>query len=88
MVFDEGTSSLDSQAEQKILQAMESVRGEYTSVIIAHRLSTIVDADKIIVLDQGRVVEMGGHTELLRHNGFYARLWELQDGAGGNVESR
>ena len=79
MVFDEATSSLDSEAEKKILQAMESVRGQYTSLVIAHRLSTVIDADRIIVLDQGRVYESGTHQQLLRANGIYARLWEIQD---------
>jgi len=79
MVFDEATSSLDSKAEQRILQAMEKVRGDYTSIVIAHRLSTIVDADRIVVLDQGRVAESGTHSELLKLNGLYATLWKLQD---------
>ncbi len=79
MVFDEATSSLDSQAEQSILQAMERVRGSYTSVVIAHRLSTIVDADQIVVLDAGEIVELGTHASLLEQNGLYAKLWAIQD---------
>jgi len=79
MVFDEATSSLDSQAEQRILQAMERVRGAYTSVVIAHRLSTVVDADQIIVLDEGKVVEQGSHSSLLTEQGLYAKLWSIQD---------
>ena len=81
MVFDEATSSLDSQAEQHILQAMEHVRGNYTSVVIAHRLSTVVDADRIIVLDQGKIVEEGMHKNLLQQDGRYAKLWQLQHDA-------
>ena len=81
MVFDEATSSLDSRAEQRILQAMEGVRGNYTSVVIAHRLSTVVDADQILVLDRGRIVEHGTHQDLLVKNGHYADLWELQNNA-------
>jgi len=84
MVFDEATSSLDSRAEQRILQAMERVRGEYTSVVIAHRLSTIVDADQILVLDKGEIVEQGSHQNLLDKNGHYAALWRLQNEAGHN----
>lgn len=81
MVFDEATSSLDSQAEQRILQAMERVRGQYTSVVIAHRLSTIIDADQIFVLDNGEIVEHGTHAELLEKAGQYALLWRLQNTA-------
>ncbi|MEO0367487.1 MAG: ABC transporter ATP-binding protein/permease [Pseudomonadota bacterium] len=78
MVFDEATSSLDSRAEKRILQAMERVRGNYTSLVIAHRLSTIVDADQILVLDGGKIVEHGDHASLLERHGHYAKLWQLQ----------
>ncbi len=81
LVFDEATSSLDSDAEKRILTAMERVRGEYTSVVIAHRLSTIVDADRILVLREGRIVEDGTHTSLLKLNAEYAHLWSLQNGS-------
>lgn len=79
MIFDEATSSLDSQAEKRILQAMDAVRGDYTSVVIAHRLSTIVDADQILVLEQGQIAEQGKHAELLALGGLYAAAWELQN---------
>ena len=79
MVFDEATSSLDSQSEQRILAAMRRVRGSYTSLVIAHRLSTIVDADQIIVLHQGQIVETGTHDELLSRHGAYAAAWRLQN---------
>jgi len=79
MVFDEATSSLDSQAEQRILHAMERVRGAYTSVVIAHRLSTIVDSDLILVLDKGKIAEQGTHAELLGFDGLYAKAWRLQN---------
>jgi len=78
MVFDEATSSLDSHSEQSILQAIAEISREQTSLVIAHRLSTIVDADKIIVLDQGRVVEQGSHHALLKKQGAYAKLWAVQ----------
>lgn len=79
IVFDEATSSLDSHAEQRILLAMERVRKNYTSVVIAHRLSTVVDADQVLVLDDGQIVEHGTHQNLLASNSYYASLWKLQD---------
>ncbi|MGA9855514.1 MAG: ABC transporter ATP-binding protein/permease [Gammaproteobacteria bacterium] len=78
LVFDEATSSLDSNAEQAILVAMRELAEHRTSLVIAHRLSTIVDADEIVVLDQGAVVERGTHHELLRVGGLYAQMWALQ----------
>ncbi|MDX1269305.1 MAG: ATP-binding cassette domain-containing protein, partial [Oceanisphaera sp.] len=78
LVFDEATSSLDSRSEQSILQAIREVSRGQTSLVIAHRLSTIVDADHILVMDQGRIVEQGSHQQLLATNGRYARLWQLQ----------
>jgi ATP-binding cassette subfamily B protein len=78
MVFDEATSSLDSSSEQAILEALSEVAESHTTLVIAHRLSTIVDADNIVVLDQGRVVEQGTHVQLLEKQGIYASLWELQ----------
>ena len=79
MIFDEATSSLDSEAEQRILQAMAKIRGDYTSIVIAHRLSTIVDADQILVLDGGQIVESGTHDQLLVKEGRYASLWGVQN---------
>ncbi|MFM7784555.1 MAG: ATP-binding cassette domain-containing protein, partial [Gammaproteobacteria bacterium] len=78
LVFDEATSSLDSLAEASILEALRGVARGHTSLVIAHRLSTVVDADRIVVLEQGRVVEQGTHTELLEAGGAYARLWATQ----------
>ncbi|MGB5854807.1 MAG: ABC transporter ATP-binding protein/permease [Oceanisphaera sp.] len=78
LVFDEATSSLDSRSEQSILQAIREVSRGQTSLVIAHRLSTIVDADHILVMDQGRIVEQGSHQELLQQQGRYAQLWQLQ----------
>ncbi|WP_404786317.1 ABC transporter ATP-binding protein [Altericista sp. CCNU0014] len=79
LVFDEATSSLDYESERSIQAAMASILGTRTTLIIAHRLSTVRDADKIVVLDRGRIIEMGSHAELLERGGFYARLNELQD---------
>lgn len=78
VVFDEATSSLDSNSEQAIVRAMQSLARGHTSLVIAHRLSTVTDADRIIVLDNGKVVEQGTHAELLARNDRYAVLWRLQ----------
>ena len=78
LVFDEATSSLDSHSEQLILESLKQVAEKHTTLVIAHRLSTIIDADNIIVLDKGRVVERGTHQQLLEKDGLYAHLWELQ----------
>ena len=78
MVFDEATSSLDSKSEQAILAALAEISQDHTSLVIAHRLSTIIDADKIVVLHQGAIVEQGTHQQLLLDNGHYAELWRTQ----------
>lgn len=78
MMFDEATSSLDSQSEQAILNAMKDIAQGHTSLVIAHRLSTIIDADKIVVMDKGRIIEQGSHKELLKLNGAYTKLWLTQ----------
>lgn len=78
MIFDEATSSLDSTSERAILSALRDAAKGHTSLVIAHRLSTIVDADKILVLKNGNIVEEGTHTSLLAANGEYATLWQAQ----------
>ena len=78
LVFDEATSSLDSQTEQAIQQTLAEVAEDHTTLVIAHRLSTVVDADRILVLDAGRVIETGSHRQLLTADGIYAAMWELQ----------
>ena len=78
MVFDEATSSLDSRSEQAILQTLREAASACTTLVIAHRLSTIVDADKILVMEQGRIVERGTHRKLLATKGLYAHMWKLQ----------
>ncbi|MEM7129893.1 MAG: ABC transporter ATP-binding protein [Chloroflexota bacterium] len=78
LIMDEATSHLDSQSEALIQAALEPLLAERTSLVIAHRLSTILAADKIVVLDQGRIVESGTHQELLAQNGLYTDLYETQ----------
>ena len=70
--------SMTTVASYSILDAMREVASGHTSIVIAHRLSTVVDADKIVVLEQGQVVEQGSHNELLQRQGRYAQLWALQ----------
>ncbi|PMG76524.1 metal ABC transporter permease [Shewanella sp. 10N.286.51.B7] len=79
LVFDEATSSLDSKSEQAILTALKVAEKGHTSLVVAHRLSTIIDADKIVVLSQGKIAEQGTHQQLLLQNGVYAKLWRIQN---------
>ena len=78
LVLDEATSSLDSQSEALIQEALSHVMVGRTNIVIAHRLSTILAADLILVLDYGRIVERGTHTQLLAQGGLYAHLYETQ----------
>jgi ATP-binding cassette subfamily B protein len=78
LVLDEATSHLDSLSEEQIQNALQHVMKGRSSLVIAHRLSTILAADKILVMDQGRLVEQGTHQQLLGRNGLYTNLYETQ----------
>ena len=78
LIFDEATASLDSVSERAILNALKDVAQSRTTLVIAHRLSTVIDADEIVVLEDGRIVERGRHSALLALGGRYAELWNLQ----------
>ena len=82
LLFDEATSALDTQTEKEIQESLRSLSRDVTTLVIAHRLSTVVDADQILVLDRGRIVERGRHGELLLQGGLYATMWQRQ------IESR
>jgi len=77
LILDEATASIDTQTEQRIQQALEYLLRNRTSFVIAHRLSTITGADNVVVIDQGRIVEMGRHEELLAQGGLYYNLYTM-----------
>ena len=78
LILDEATSSLDTESEKLVQQALENLMKSRTSLVIAHRLSTIKNADEIIVLDKGTIIERGTHEELIIQNGHYKKLSKLQ----------
>jgi ABC-type multidrug transport system fused ATPase/permease subunit len=78
LILDEATSALDTESEMLVQQALDNLMKNRTSIVIAHRLSTIRKADKIVVMDRGRIVETGTHSELLSLDGKYRRLYDLQ----------
>lgn len=80
LVLDEATSSLDSQTEHEIQLGLEKLMKGRTALIIAHRLSTIMKADKIVVMDKGKIVQVGTHQTLIKKGGLYRKLWNLQKG--------
>jgi len=88
LVFDEATSSLDSQSEKNILSELYKISRNKTTLVIAHRLSTIVDADTIVVLDEGRIKEQGSHAQLMEMDGIYADLWMIQQRKAHSQEAQ
>jgi len=87
LILDEATSSLDSLSEQAILSALKEVSQQRTTLVIAHRLSTVRDANTILVMDSGQIVESGSHNELLAQGGYYANLWEQQHRTDDNAQT-
>jgi len=79
LIFDEATSALDSRSEQAVMQAIEQVSQGKSTIMIAHRLSTVVDCDRIVVLENGSIVEQGHHSDLIAHKGTYYQLWQMQN---------
>jgi ATP-binding cassette subfamily B protein len=78
LIFDEATSALDSKSEQAIQAELDRIAVGRTTLVIAHRLSTVMNANEILVMDAGRIVERGSHAALLARNGAYAAMWRLQ----------
>ena len=79
LILDDALSAVDTETEALILEALEKRRGRHTTIVIAHRLSTLMDADQVLVLEGGRVVQQGNHSELVREPGMYRRIWEIQN---------
>ena len=80
LILDEATSALDSETEHAIQSSLEFLMKNKTVIAIAHRLSTIAAMDKLIVMENGKIIEIGSHSELLRKNGIYSSLWQHQSG--------
>ena len=80
LVLDEATSAVDNETEAALQRSIERISRDRTTIVIAHRLSTVRHADRILVLEEGQVVEDGRHEDLLNLNGVYARLWSVQTG--------
>ena len=86
-LFDEATSALDSRTEKEIQASLNEVSKARTTLVIAHRLSTIVDADEILVLSEGQIVERGRHRDLLAQDGLYRQMWDRQSKGFSGTET-
>ena len=86
LLLDEATSALDSVTEKYIQESLEKLMTNRTTIVIAHRLSTLAKMDRILVFDQGKIIEQGSHLELLSKKGHYAHMWQMQ--AGGFLPDR
>ena len=86
MLFDEATSALDTRTEREIQTALQLVSRDRTTLVIAHRLSTVIDADEIIVLNEGEIAERGRHGDLIARDGIYAAMWREQQQAAKRAE--
>jgi ABC-type multidrug transport system fused ATPase/permease subunit len=78
LILDEATSSLDTKSERLVQEALENIMKNRTSIVIAHRLSTVIHADEIYVIQEGEIVEHGNHNQLMKHNGHYRKLYDMQ----------
>ncbi|HIC81402.1 MAG TPA: ABC transporter, partial [Kiloniellaceae bacterium] len=87
LLLDEATSALDAESERAVQQALERLMTERTTLVIAHRLATVLKADRILVIDQGQLVESGSHDELVAGGGLYARLAALQFGEAATLDT-
>ena len=84
LILDEATASVDNETEAAIQRSLKKITKSCTTIVIAHRLSTVIDADEIIVLDKGKIVEKGTHESLLNNKDFYYYLWKIQAGENQN----
>jgi ATP-binding cassette subfamily B protein len=88
LILDEATAAVDNDTEAAIQQSLETITADRTTLVIAHRLSTVRHADRIVVLEQGRIIESGSHNDLLAAAGAYANLWRVQAGLRGDEPLR